>query len=153
MVLDDDKWYTQRGARLQGPYSRLTIHRYLLLGRIKNSDRVSKDGALWEPITQVPELIPDELLDLDTDLGWRSFLDARDRVDERQESTVKTPFDEQRGEPFKADAALTRWRREWLKALNLTPQKSIKTSFLPASLFGITLLVLALLIFFNVGVI
>ncbi|MCB1757280.1 MAG: hypothetical protein KDJ38_17280 [Gammaproteobacteria bacterium] len=149
MVLDDDKWYTKRGARLQGPYSRQTIHRYLLLGRIKNSDRVSKDGAVWEPITQVPELIPEELLNLDTDFGWKSFLDAREQVDERQESTVKIPFAEQRSHPQEEDAALTRLRRDWLKALNPEPEKSFKSSFLPASLFGITLFVVVLLIVFN----
>jgi len=57
--------------------------RFLLLGRIRNCDRVSRDGELWEPVTQVPELIPDELLDLNTDAGWGRFVSARNQSDER----------------------------------------------------------------------
>lgn len=144
MVLDDDKWYTQRGSRLSGPYSRLTIHRYLLLGRIKNSDRVSKDGKLWEPITQVPELIPEELLDLDSDMGWRKFLRARDLVDERRETQVEAS--ESRGEE---EVMLTRLRDEWNRSLNVQPARP--RSVLPISLFGVTLVAGIVLILLNLS--
>ena len=63
-----EKWYVLKGKRVLGPFSDEEVRRFLLLGRIRNSDRVSLDGELWEPLTQVPQLIPDELLDLQ-DLG------------------------------------------------------------------------------------
>lgn len=83
MVSDDPQWYVQKGSRVQGPYSADEVSRFLLLGRIRNCDRVSRDGELWEPVTQVPELIPDELLDLNTDAGWGRFVSARNQSDER----------------------------------------------------------------------
>jgi len=83
MVSDEPQWYVQKGARVQGPYSAAEVGRFLLLGRVRNSDRVSRDGELWEPVTQVPELIPDELLDLNSDLGWERFMNARGQADER----------------------------------------------------------------------
>lgn len=58
-------WYVKKGRRVQGPFEANEIARFLLLGRVRNTDRVSTDGELWEPVTQVPELIPDELLDFD----------------------------------------------------------------------------------------
>jgi len=78
-----DHWYVQQGARLQGPYTSGDIRRYLLLGRVRHNDRVSKDGDLWEPVTQVPELIPEELLDLESEQGWKDYLAKYQAVDER----------------------------------------------------------------------
>ncbi len=148
MVIDDDKWYTQRGRRLQGPYSRLTVHRYLLLGRIKSSDRVSKDGEMWEPITQVPELIPEELLDLNTDLGWRSFIHARDLVDERQHPSVKTSEPENCRRDDE-DSILRRLKAQWIEALQIDPQKRKKNNMLPVSLFGVTVMLVVVLMLVN----
>ncbi|MDO6460420.1 hypothetical protein Q4485_06910 [Granulosicoccaceae sp. 1_MG-2023] len=147
MVLDDDKWYTQRGSRLAGPYSRLTIHRYLLLGRIKNSDRVSKDGKLWEPITQVPELIPEELLDLDSDMGWKKFLRARDLVDERRQARAEE--DQHQQDRVEEEVMLTRLRDEWNRSLNLQPNRP--HSVLPVSLFGVTVIAGIVIILLNLS--
>jgi hypothetical protein len=147
MLVDDDKWYTQRGARLQGPYSRLTIHRYLLLGRIKNSDRVSRDGKLWEPITQVPQLIPEELLDLGSDHGWRNFLQAREDVDERRGAGTESHPTQYEREP--EPSVLKRMRRDWMRALSGEPEKPVKTSVLPVSLFGVTLAIVLVLAVLN----
>ncbi len=147
MVLDDDKWYTQRGARLQGPFSRPTIHRYLLLGRIKSSDRVSKDGKLWEPITQVPQLIPEELLDLGSDDGWRNFLNARDNVDERN---LQTELEQKENNQREAEeTVLTRLRNDWVRSLSIEPQKNIRSSVIPVSLFGVTVAIVAILVLLN----
>ena len=146
MVDDDDKWYTQRGARLQGPFSRLTIHRYLLLGRIKSSDRVSKDGNLWEPITQVPQLIPEELLDLETDDGWQNFLQARDSVDERKlQDTDEQLISTQHFKREDEASVLSRLREEWKRSLSIEPRKQARASILPISLFGVTLAVVLIL--------
>lgn len=82
-MTEEQQWYVQNGSRVQGPFSTTEVGRYLLLGRIRPTDRVSKDGELWEPVTQVPELIPEELLDLESDTGWSRFLDVRTGSDER----------------------------------------------------------------------
>ena len=91
MVPDDPQWYVQKGSRVQGPYSADEVARFLLLGRVRNCDRVSRDGELWEPVTQVPELIPDELLDLNSDAGWERFVSARNTVDERDAANQTNP--------------------------------------------------------------
>ncbi len=83
MLTDDPQWYVQKGARVQGPYTADEVGQFLLLGRVRNSDRVSRDGELWEPVTQVPELIPDELLNLNTQEGWDNFMTARTNADQR----------------------------------------------------------------------
>jgi len=109
MLTDDPQWYVQKGARVQGPYTASEVGQFLLLGRVRNSDRVSRDGELWEPVTQVPELIPDELLDLNTQDGWDNFMTARSNADQRapgqQNSSISA---EQRRQ---ADSARKNWLR------------------------------------------
>ncbi len=149
MVVDDEKWYTQRGGRLQGPYTRLTVHRYLLLGRIKNTDRVSRDGEIWEPITQVPELIPEELLDLKSDLGWQHFIRARDLVDQRQEiQPAQSNIKENRtGE----QNFLQKIRLEWDDWIYEPESKFQNTNIIPISLFGLTFTIITILLIVNLS--
>lgn len=139
MVADESQWYVQKGSRVQGPYSAHEVGRYLLLGRVRNTDRVSRDGELWEPVTQVPELIPEELLDLDTDVGFQRFVDARSRQDQRQESSVIAP--ERRAEPETMQEQI---RDDW--AVN---SPSASSSALPWSLLGITLGALGIVLYLN----
>ena len=91
MITDAAEWYVQKGARVQGPFSAAEVGRFLMLGRVRRCDRVSRDGELWEPVTQVPELVPEALLDLDSTDGWRRFLDARAAGDERAGSDREGP--------------------------------------------------------------
>jgi len=141
MVTDEQQWYVQKGARVQGPYSTTEVGRYLLLGRVRNTDRVSRDGELWEPVTQVPELIPEELLDLDNEYGWQQFLHARQRQDQRQHESENQP--ERRNESAWAPEQI---RRDWID--QPAPQ-----GFLPWSLLGITLTALGVVLYLNsVGV-
>ncbi len=142
MVTDESQWYVQKGSRVQGPYSAHEVGRYLLLGRVRNTDRVSRDGELWEPVTQVPELIPEELLDLDTDVGFQRFVDARSRHDTRTEDNVVAP--DRRAE---ADKAMTeQLRADWsVKNPEMTPAGSA----LPWSLLGITLGALGIVLYLS----
>ncbi len=139
MVTDDPQWYVQKGSRVQGPYSTNEVGRYLLLGRVRNTDRVSKDGELWEPVTQVPELIPEELLDLDSDQGWQRFVDARSHHDTRQ--VQETTEVERRAEVDTVPEAI---RQEWGIANQQT-----SSAVLPWSLVGITLSALAVVLYLN----
>ena len=141
MVADEQQWYVQKGARVQGPYSTTEVGRYLLLGRVRNTDRVSRDGELWEPVTQVPELIPEELLDLDNEYGWQRFLHARQRQDQRQyfNDDEKERRNESAGMPDQI-------RSDWVD--QPAPQ-----GLLPWSLLGITLTALGVVLYLNsVGV-
>lgn len=138
MVSDEAQWYVQRGATVQGPYSTTEIGRFLLLGRVRNTDRVSRDGEWWEPVTQVPELIPDELLDLDSPEGWRRLLARRDAVDERRESR---PVDmERRGGE---QARLKHMRDDWSSHSVQSP------SFVPWTLLALSLGVLGFVLYLN----
>jgi hypothetical protein len=83
MNSDTQQWYVRRGSRVQGPYPARQISRYLLLGRIRQSDRVSTDGECWCAIADFPELIPPDMNDLKTEAGWQRYLAARQIVDER----------------------------------------------------------------------
>ncbi|MEE9332572.1 MAG: GYF domain-containing protein [Granulosicoccaceae bacterium] len=140
-MTDEQQWYVQKGARVQGPYSTTEVGRYLLLGRVRNTDRVSRDGELWEPVTQVPELIPEELLDLDNEYGWQQFLHARQRQDQRQHDSAEQI--ERRNE---AAGMPEQIRKEWID--QPAPQ-----GLLPWSLLGITLTALGVVLYLNsVGV-
>ena len=60
----DPMWYVRKGNRVQGPFYVYEMHRFIELGRINvKFDYVSIDGCAFEPVSQVPELIPDSILD------------------------------------------------------------------------------------------
>lgn len=139
MVADESQWYVQKGSRVQGPFSTTEVGRFLLLGRVRNTDRVSRDGELWEPVTQVPELIPEELLNLQSDDGWNQFLKARADEDARKVDLPTTT--ERRASP---DAAPMAIRNEWSP-----PSSSAGQSILPWSLLGITLAALSVVLYLN----
>jgi len=140
MVTDESQWYVQKGSRVQGPFSTNEVGRFLLLGRVRNTDRVSRDGELWEPVTQVPELIPEELLNLQSDEGWNQFLSVRKATDER---VASSPVAVDRRSV--TDPVPTELRDEWL------PQNGSdgSNSVLPWSLLGITLAALGVVLYLN----
>jgi len=139
MVTDESQWYVQKGSRVQGPYSAHEVGRYLLLGRVRNTDRVSRDGELWEPVTQVPELIPEELLDLDTDVGFQRFVNARSREDQRTEASVVAPERRTNAEEMQQQI-----RDDWA-----VQNERASGSALPWSLLGITLGALGIVLYLN----
>ena len=139
MVTDESQWYVQKGSRVQGPFSTTEVGRFLLLGRVRNTDRVSRDGELWEPVTQVPELIPEELLNLQSDDGWNAFLKVREGKDERRSTTIVKQ--ERRTFP---DPVPEQLRDEWQ-----APPPPVSQSVLPWSLLGITLAALGVVLYLN----
>ena len=139
-VRDEAEWYVQKGSRVLGPFSPTEVGRFLLLGRVRNTDRVSRDGELWEPVTQVPELVPEELLDLDNEKGWARFLDARGVGDERRaQRPVET---ERRADGDNAGRLRDEWRDN-------APAPAPAPSALPWSLLGITLVALGVVLWLN----
>ena len=163
----DDQWYVQHGSRLQGPYSAEDIGRDLLLGRIRRQDRVSRDGELWEPVTQVPELVPEELLDRDSEQGWQHYLEKYRSVDERtavagaatpsmDDSEFRAPqynhieIDAER-RLHTEQSANAELRNDWQQdePVRTTRKSQQPISLLPVSLLGMTLVALLVVIYLN----
>jgi hypothetical protein len=77
-------WYMRRGMEVRGPYPAGQISRYILLGRIKETDELSTDQHNWQAVSQVPVLIPEELKAAPGDAQAAERLKiARMREDER----------------------------------------------------------------------
>jgi len=60
-VAGSKNWYLRRGKTVRGPFPEGLISRHILLGRIRESDEVSRDRAEWQPVADHPELIPEVL--------------------------------------------------------------------------------------------
>jgi len=139
-VSEEASWYVQKGARVLGPFSPTEVGRFLLLGRVRNTDRVSRDGELWEPVTQVPELVPEELLDLDGDGGWERFLEARASVEERYASR-SVAVERRSGESMSSRLA-EEWRRR-------PPESAPPQHLLTWSLLGVTVAAVGVVLWLN----
>lgn len=78
-------WYTRRDKEIRGPFPAGQITQYILLGRIVETDQLSTDQISWQPVSEHPELIPDELkLDLNDPENQETLRIARMREDERE---------------------------------------------------------------------
>jgi len=78
-------WYTRRKKEIRGPFPPGLIARYILLGRILESDELSVDQVSWQQVTSLPELIPPEMkLDLSIPDNKEKLQIARMREDERE---------------------------------------------------------------------
>lgn len=77
-------WYTRRGNEVRGPFPAPQISRFILLGRIIETDELSADQVHWQAVSSVPVLIPKELkADPNDPQAQERLLMARMREDER----------------------------------------------------------------------
>ena len=77
-------WYIHRNGKVEGPYPAGLVSRYILLGRLEESDRISPDGQEWVSVKDVPELIPKILNgDMNDPYVRDRLLAARRWADER----------------------------------------------------------------------
>ena len=78
-------WYTRRDKEIRGPFPAGLITRYILLGRIQDTDELSVDQVSWQQVNCFPELIPEELkVDLSVAENMENLRIARMREDERE---------------------------------------------------------------------
>lgn len=78
-------WYTRRDNEIRGPFPAKAITRYILLGRISETDYLSTDQNNWKVVSSVTELIPAEMKTDQSIAENRERLRlARLREDERQ---------------------------------------------------------------------
>lgn len=96
-------WYTRRGNEIRGPFPAPQISRFILLGRIVETDELSADQINWQPVSSVPVLIPEELRADPNDPGAHERLlqarmreDERSSIDRRQGSEREVPTLERR---------------------------------------------------------
>jgi hypothetical protein len=54
-------WYVRRKGAVRGPFPAAQIKRYVLLGRVSESDEMSEDQVSWRPLFELPELIPEAI--------------------------------------------------------------------------------------------
>lgn len=77
-------WYVRRRGVVKGPYPAGLVSRYILLGRLEESDEVSGNGRDWLLVKDVPELIPKILKgDISDPLIQERLQAARRWADER----------------------------------------------------------------------
>ncbi len=77
-------WYTRRNGEVRGPFPAGQITRFILLGRIRECDELSADQQAWQPVSEVPVLIPEEMkADLQDAAAYERLMIARMREDER----------------------------------------------------------------------
>ena len=86
--MPDDKtkshiWYTRRDGQTRGPFPIGQIRRYVLLGRLRDSDEVSPDGETWSRVRDTDAVIPDVAKNLETPEDYQRLERARLREDER----------------------------------------------------------------------
>ena len=78
-------WYTRRDKEIRGPFPPGLVTRYILLGRILESDELSNDQISWQQVSSFPYLIPPEMkLDLSLPENNEKLRIARMREDERE---------------------------------------------------------------------
>ena len=97
-----NRWYIRRRGVVKGPYPAGLVSRYILLGRVQESDEVSSNGQDWLMLKEVPDLIPSILKgDVSDPLiqerlqAARRWADERDR-DRRGEEGKQAPPQESR---------------------------------------------------------
>jgi hypothetical protein len=98
---EHSRWYARRNGTVRGPFADEYVSRYILLGRIRLNDELSRDGSKWQPVTDFPQLLPVELSRLESWDDYHKLVMARIKYDERvsdrrQDTTVQTPGRERR---------------------------------------------------------
>ncbi|TCK18813.1 pentapeptide repeat protein [Thiogranum longum] len=76
-------WYTRRNNVARGPYPDRQISRYILLGRIRETDELKPEGGEWALVRDYPELIPEIMKLPPSEETSQLLLMAQMREDER----------------------------------------------------------------------
>lgn len=89
-------WYTRQGGEVKGPFPIGMVRRFVLLGRLHESDEVSPDKQEWRAVRNVPEVIPEEMQHVDSDEDRMRLmltqLHEDERGQERRRHSGETPF-------------------------------------------------------------
>jgi hypothetical protein len=69
---------------VRGPFPTGDITRYILLGRIRLDDELSRDRRSWSPAGTLTGLLPPGMLDISSWEDYQRYIEARMQVDERR---------------------------------------------------------------------
>ncbi len=87
-------WYTRRGKEIRGPFPVGMITRYILLGRILDTDELSNNQTEWRTVAELPEVAPSEFqLDLSLPEHKEKLRIAKLREDERQPNDRRNHYE------------------------------------------------------------
>ena len=78
------QWYTRRDGVTRGPFTATNITRYILLGRIRLEDELSRDGEIWSAAGQLTTMLPEQLLNLNSPDDYQQLIVAQLQADERR---------------------------------------------------------------------
>ncbi|MCG8429168.1 MAG: pentapeptide repeat-containing protein [Chromatiales bacterium] len=76
-------WYIRRSNSIKGPFPSGTLRRFLVVGRVKLTDEVSRDKENWATVAETPEVIPPDVRKAIEEGDVDALLTARMREDER----------------------------------------------------------------------
>ncbi len=54
-----NKLYVRRKGQIKGPFPVKQVSRFILLGRILQTDELSRDKKVWKPVKEHPEQAPE----------------------------------------------------------------------------------------------
>ncbi len=74
------RWYVRRNSVVKGPFPGNQISRFIVLGRIHETDELSLDRREWKPAKDYPELIPEAIRN---GVGEGALRQLRQKEDER----------------------------------------------------------------------
>jgi uncharacterized protein YjbI with pentapeptide repeats len=146
-------WYTRRGREIRGPFPKKLITRYVLIGRVLESDEVSVDQRNWKVVSSLPEMIPEEMkADLNIAENKEKLRLARLREDERRYGDRRQLSDEElqeairkrrSGKERRDSETLDTLRHRQIKTQTNRLIRQEKKSFLiPATVLGLMVAVI-----------
>lgn len=59
MTEQNKLWYWKKGGKVTGPFPSGLLQKYIILGRVKPDDLMSRDKQFWQRAATIRELIPD----------------------------------------------------------------------------------------------
>jgi len=142
-------WYIRRSNKVKGPFPSGTLRRFILLGRVKTTDQVSRDNKNWQEVMSVPEVVPREVRKaaaeghLDEVLPVRLSEDERTGRERRRKADSETYDNLRKGQRRKDEPELVQRHRNAKQELLREEKKSRRTPYL--GIIASTILVLVLI--------
>lgn len=140
-------WYVRQGGRVRGPFPAGQISREILLGRLRDTDELSHDREHWQPLSALPQLVPDVMRHTDTEEGRQHLLLARLREDERLHDrrtagTAEAEASQRHGDRRTVESFDVVAHRDRVSRWSTIENREERNLLLPAAVIMITLFIL-----------
>lgn len=138
-------WFVRRNGARKGPFPSGTLRRFVLMGRLRMEDQVSRDGKQWLPVAEVPEVLSPQVREalasgtLDELLQDRLREDERDGRERRKHEASEAQLRRRQGERRdEEDELVQRHRESKTRLRELAGRRS--TPWLASSIVGVIVL-------------